>query len=192
MQLILEEIRRGFDGALAFLLNRPDAADRFDRSLTGFFYSFLAPLLALPLHMITTSVEITLPDGTTGAAADMDLGFYVLRWATFPLLMLPLAMLINRKAQVLSFIIGWNWSNLIIEIISLLPVMLMASAAASLGLIQAVLLILGVVLILYRWRIAKQLLEVNGWTAAAMVVIDMAGTYLVIIAAGGLTPPAAG
>lgn len=192
MQIIFEEIRRGFEGALAFLLNKPDAAERFDRSLTGFFYSFLAPLLALPIHLMTSSVEITLPDGTTGSAADMDLGFYVLRWITFPLLMLPLAILINRKAQVLSFIIGWNWSNLVIELISLVPVMVMASAAASLGLIQAVLLIVGLMLILYRWRVAKQLLQVNGWTASAMVLIDMAGTYLVIMAAGGLTPPTAG
>jgi hypothetical protein len=133
-----------------------------------------------------STLEFTTPDGSNANLMKFDIWYYILRWVTFPIIMIPLAVLIDRKNHVLSFLVGWNWSNVVIEAISILPIFLLASSATGAIGAQIILMIVGVYLMIYRWRIAKSLLSIGGWSATAIVAIDMLSTYVAIVLSGGL------
>lgn len=186
MQAIGASIQAGLRGAIGFLANKPNARDAFDLSLHGVAVSFLAPLIVLPLHLMLSTLEFTTPDGSNANLMKFDIWYYILRWVTFPIIMIPLAVLIDRKNHVLSFLVGWNWSNVVIEAISILPIFLLASSATGAIGAQIILMVVGVYLMIYRWRIAKSLLSIGGWSATAIVAIDMLSTYVAIVLSGGL------
>jgi hypothetical protein len=153
----------------------------FDASIDGFWRSFWAAVILAPLAGVTVLLEArSIEEG--GEATRFILlqaCAYVTNWVAFPLLMLRITAFLQRGHNYLRYIVAYNWFRLI-EALIVYPLALLAAtelvpvdAIAFFGLMAISLMLL------YDWFIAKSALEVEGGTAAAIVLIGFLLSYLI-------------
>lgn len=161
------------DGMIRVARLRPDGISAFDATPQGFWRSFWAAAILAPLAATTMLFEAA----DLGSEAEptrfllLQAIAYVVNWVAFPLLMLRIADLLQRGHNYFRYMVAYNWFRLlqaaVVYPISLLALSQMvpddAVAFLSLVVISAMLL--------YDWFIAKSALEIDGGTAAAIVII---------------------
>jgi len=169
--LSVNEIAAGIAGA--WRLAHFDAAGMayFDRTVDGCWRSFRVAILVAPafallvfFHLLETPatadpVRIVLVEGIA----------YIIGWVAFPLAALYLARFIDRDAEVIGFVVAYNWST-ILQMAVYLPVA--GLGAGGLGNFLGVLATLAI--LAYEWFIAKTALRLGGGGAAGVVAVDIA------------------
>ena len=153
----------------------------FDASITGFWRSFWAAAILAPLAAVTILLEArSMEDGDEAMRfVLLQAVAYVMNWVAFPLLMLRITGFLQCGHNYLRYIVAYNWFRLI-EALIVYPLALLAAtelvqvdAIAFFGLMAITLVML------YDWFIAKIALEVEGGTAAAIVLIAFLLSYLI-------------
>jgi hypothetical protein len=152
-----EEAKQSIRGVVRIAKLDPDALEDFNLSIEGYWRSFFAALLLLPLFVIAE-----MQTGNTGVAAKVTVERrvlieainYPLAWALWPLLSFYLVKGLGREDKYLAYITG---SML------LLTILLGLIAPGSGGLL---LLMLYVLILVYECWIARSILGVP-WLQAA-------------------------
>lgn len=155
--------------------------DRFEVTAGGFWHSFLAAAVGLPLFAVhaflereTAEVMLTAVGRTPvfgpfylNAAVD-----YVLMWPAFALLMIPLTRIAGVADRYAGLIIAYNWSRIVAMVIRL-PVMLLVvwGRFGTTALTVALMLTYGLILA-YQWYVGKIALG-TGLAAAVVVLADL-------------------
>jgi hypothetical protein len=98
----------------------------FDKTPGGFARSFLPALILAPLHFIDAALAFSKADTSLAFAPYMVVQFiaYVLSWVTFPFVMIYVSRLLNREARFLTYMVPYNWLQLLVGG-ALLPVTLL-------------------------------------------------------------------
>src|SRR5690606_23432725 len=153
-----------------------------DRSIDGFFRSFSAFLLLVPLYVLiaiadhrvlaqSAGLEISeVPQLPTFVAAAL---VEVLDWIVFPLVMVPVARLLRLEPSYASFVTTRNWAKTFVDLAGGLPFV-----AVGFGLLTGpfgdILLIAGFAAqIFLRWRVAVAALPATASVRAAVVVLEV-------------------
>jgi hypothetical protein len=163
---------------------------RFNVTADGFWHSFLAAVVGLPIYIAHVWLERGAAEAMLAAAGQtarfdsfyVSAGLaYVLMWPAFALLMIPLTRIAGVAQNYAALVIAWNWARIIAMIIRL-PVMLMVAygGLGSTALAVALLLTYGLILA-YQWYVARVSLSSSGETsgsgaglaAAAVVLADI-------------------
>ncbi len=175
------EIATGLYGA--YRLARLDAGGMawFDRTVSGFWKSFFAAVLAAPLYILLTTLHLFDDTGrelleTAGGMRVflIETLAYVIGWVLFPLIMIRVTDLLQREQEYLGFIVAYNWAG-VLQIAAFLGVV----TVGGVGLFPAAVgdflsMIVFFAILYYQWFITRTALRIQTGAAVAIVCLDMA------------------
>lgn len=116
-------ITRSLAGAFRLLMKDPTGIERFDVSIDGFWRSFSAAVIGLPIFvflavceaafMVALGEDPTLVRVQDPGVIGPEIFGYLLGWCLFPLVMIEIARLLNLSSRYVPYIIAVNWANLL-------------------------------------------------------------------------------
>ncbi|WP_208978093.1 hypothetical protein [Labrenzia sp. 011] len=191
----LNEIRAALDGSWLLLRNRPEGMTYFDLSLQGFWRSFSVVFLLIPAFLISGLAEKefyftenmfqpeTFPDSAYWTAQMVGL---VVDWLTLPILLAVLAVPIGISKSYVPFIVARNWTSLLASVPYMITYVLFLLRIIPPGV--AVLLSFSSLLVVlwYRYLVARIALQASISLAAGVVVLDVVLTLLISQIVGNL------
>lgn len=169
-------------GAMRLVRLKTDAFRWFDASLDGFWRSFTAAALVLPLYVFSHLVEGTADAAPAGAMVPevdpmraflLEAITYVIAWVAYPLLMVSITRIIDRERQFFRYMVAYNWFQVPKELLFFTLTILYATGMLPKEALQFVAMIAISGVLFYFWFIAKTGLETDGYTAAGLVLIDL-------------------
>lgn len=174
----LREIFISLFGAYRLALMDTKGAAFFGNDDAAFWRSFMAAVLVLPFYGIILVAKYASQDelGSPLRFVSVEIIAYVIAWVAFPLLMVSVAQMLDRKDKYFGFICAYNWASVLQNIVYLPIVFLILIGVDSVATIGFFVLI---GLLTYTWFIAKTLLEIDGIAAAGLVLMDLLISLLV-------------
>ncbi len=147
----------------------------FEVSLQGFWRSFFAFAIVAPGYAVLKLVEHTavpVPADVSRIVA-VDAIAYVLQFVGFPLAMVYLCRVIDRRDRYVGLVVALNWL-VVLQMAVIVPTTLLAASQTAPTPIAEILVFVSVVAVLgYQWFIVRTALEVSAWIAVGVVVLDI-------------------
>jgi hypothetical protein len=146
-----------------------------DRSPEGALRSFHAALIVLPAYALLVILRLwdILPEVSLFRFIAVEGLAYVISWTAFPLVMFYISGLLDRSNRYFEFLSAYNWSS-VIQMGLYLPVVAIAdSGLVPEGLGEGLVLVVTMLVLIYQWFIARTTLDINGGSAAGIVLLDM-------------------
>ena len=161
----------------------------FDRSLDGFWRSYLAAALSYPPFLLL--LALTLPDeqwASSGAArvVMVETISYAIVWIGYPLLLLPLTRFLGRPHRFFDFFVAYNWAQVLESAVLLAANGLAASGILPRAAAGVLVLAAEIAILLYEWFIARVALDVARGPATLVVLVNLVFVVLVIRVAEAL------
>ena len=179
----LAEILKALYGLVLLARFHPGAPSLFDRTVDGFWKSLFAAVLVLPTHVLMTlrTVQDT-PEDVPYNLGDVvtDLLIYVIIWLAYPVLMISVTKVINRRENFLDYIVPYNWA--------MIPIGYLLGTITWLGMFDHVtrdteinlFIIAYAVVALFLAEIARRQLQVGPFLAFGIVILDIGFNVVVI------------
>ncbi|MCG8356594.1 MAG: hypothetical protein MI920_13570, partial [Kiloniellales bacterium] len=104
-----QEITSSIYGAWRLALRDADGMRWFNLSVEGFWRSFIAALLILPVALVLARVPVPGESGGVQREFPMIIGLYVVEWVGRAVLLLVLSSLLDRTSRYAATVIAWNW-----------------------------------------------------------------------------------
>lgn len=173
---LAEEASRSIQGAWRLLRRDPAAPQAFNATLEGFWRSFTAAVVLLPLYIAYRSFAG--PSAETEGAApftrwSVALLVYATSWALWPLIAFYLTRALGVGERYLGYMVAYNWSQLLTG-----PFIIGVSLAAKAGMDAEIAgfftLAALVAALFYEYLIARQMLGVPPARAALLVFVALA------------------
>ena len=179
--LSITDIRQNLAGAWALFRADANGMNLLDTSFRGFWLSFMAILLLVPVYGLYLAGEQRFM-AMTGEPLDVAFGTYlsvrsfsfIIDWIAFPVLMILLVGLLDRRSRYVPFVVAYNWGGVIVGLIIALPTVLFAAGMMPLGLLYVLTLIAMAVALRFLYIIARVALFADRLTAVGIVVADLA------------------
>jgi hypothetical protein len=183
-------IRRSLHAAFRTATFDMDALSDFDRSFEGFFRSFLALPLCVPIYAVIMLAEYRIGVAASGNAdADpvtqayyfAEAIAYFVNWFAFPLAMIPISKFVGVGTRYVPYVIAYNWGTCVVLAATAIPYFLMLLGVFS----QDVAVLLGysvaIFVLVFRWMLARDALGIPGITALSIVLIDTLMSLLITL-----------
>ena len=108
-----QEIFEGLYGAWRLLLGDRGAVALFDDSVAGFWKSFFAAVLVLPIYLVMTAMGAIEFDSSRSLPAIVliVLEFYVIAWVLWPLVIGHVLPVLDRDEKFTLYIVAYNWMS---------------------------------------------------------------------------------
>lgn len=185
------EIRDSIHGALRLARDAPGTMGLFNLSVTGFWRSFLAPVLIYPAFVVISICEratIPAPRPALGLHLAWESVAYAGQSVLFPILMIFLVRLLGLSATYVPFVITYNWSAVWITAILLPPVLLsVVPFAAEIGALLS--MFASIAAAYYRWVVTRISLATTPLTALGLVVIEVLLSIGIVLAVRQIYDP---
>ena len=184
------EIYSSIYGAWRLARLDPSGMRFFSLTIEGFWRSFFAAVIVAPIYiyirLIRPIARVQMPQQPldapvvegeppvdAGPNLVVDIGAYVVGWAAFPVLMILLARLLNLSGQYVSFIVAYNWANVVQWAVFGVAATIAAALGAETGLGVVLNLAALAAVLFYQWFVARTALLTSAYVAAGIVVIDV-------------------
>lgn len=175
-----EEASRSLQGAWGLLRRDPGAPTAFNATLDGFWRSFAAAVVLLPLDLAYLAF-LGPAGGTEEAAAGtrwtVNILAYVIGWTAWPLAAFYLTRAMGCGDRLLGYIVAYNWSQLLTG-----PFLIGLDVLGRAALPQEIAVVLNLAgfagVLFYEYLIARQMLAV---AAGKAVVVVLASFVLVLV-----------
>src|SRR5712691_1849079 len=108
------EVQLAVGGALRLAVGDRRGLGVFDSSIDGFWRSFRAGAICYPLYLLLVGFRVSAAQWEISGVAPIlvvETIAYVIVWAAFPLLILPVSRQLGRDDRFLPFIVVYNWSQ---------------------------------------------------------------------------------
>ncbi|HEX7777173.1 MAG TPA: hypothetical protein VF449_11675 [Parvibaculum sp.] len=173
------EILHGLTGVWRIVMRDPEARQHFNISLDGFYRSFWALAISVPVVFFSTTSlwrlarEMDPTDDTDFASfAVVQLGGTVFYWALYLAAMVLVARQLKLGAHYTAYVVTFNWGALFTSVLFALPLFLYSlGIAGARGSMVLTLPALGI-LAWYRWRIAREVLGAAPSATVAILILD--------------------
>jgi hypothetical protein len=170
------EVQLAVGGALRLACGDRRGLGFFDISIDGFWRSFRAALICYPLYLLLLGFRIAAPvweaSGVVPVLVVETIAF-VIAWAAFPLMILPLSRWLDRENRFLPFMVVYNWSQIPQAVLFVLIGLDSASGLLPPSTVQVAGMLAVIAVLVYQWFIARVALAVSGAQATLVVVIDL-------------------
>ncbi len=159
-------------GAYRLALMDVKGAAFFSNDDRAFWASFLAAGLVLPFYGVILAVKYNSYSelGSPLRFVSVELIAYVIAWVAFPLLMVRVVQILDRKDKYFGFICAYNWASVLQNIVYLPVIFFVLIGVESAAIVGFFILMC---LLLYTWFIAKTLLDIDGIVAIGLVFLDL-------------------
>lgn len=175
MAITAREIVRSVYGAYRLARFDPGGLEMLDRTPAGALRSFWAAALVLPPYALLMVLRLpeSVQDTPLWQLVTVEGLGYVVSIALFPLVMHHICGLLDRASRYPGFVSAYNWSATV-QIAVYLPTSLLSLADVLPDEVGAA-LVFGVTMAMltYQWFITRTALNVNGFAAAALVLLDL-------------------
>lgn len=175
MTLTARETVYSIFGAYRLAMLDKTGLNYLDRSPEGAIRSFNAALIVLPAYAVLVVLRLwdVLPDVSLLRFITVEGLAYVISWSAFPLVMFYISGLLDRSERYFDFLSAYNWSA-VIQMGVYLPVVAVAdSGLMPTGVDEGLVLAVTMLVLMYQWFIARTTLDINGGSAAGVVLLDM-------------------
>lgn len=154
-----------------------------DNTTDGFWGSFRAAWLALPVYMVQFVQSYGQDPLSKGAGEftwiTFQLVVYALGWLAYPVIMEFVTRMVGCRAYWCRYFVAFNWFQLALAL-ALLPIIILASLLSLPPHVMSLpIVMLGFAMIGYHWFIARTMLELDGLTAAGIVILELFVSLLV-------------
>ena len=186
-----KEIRRSLEAAWLLFLNRPEAMRLFDASIVGFWRSFQAIGLIVPVYVLTVIAdEQHLLTDAIAERGFSEPGFLIgkavalgVDWIAFPILLALAARPLGIARAYPAYIVARNWAA-VVAAVPFGAIALVSLVGLIGNQIGAILSFVAIVVILrYNFLVARAALGASVGLAAGLVAADFLVSLLI---AGGL------
>ncbi len=177
-----QEIIRALTGSWLLAKRDPSALGYFNLSIEGFWRSFAAIAFVLPILILSASISIDLKAASAvqdGVQADWSgyilgrITLMIIGWVAFPLVMIPVARVLDLSHRYVLYIIVFNWTSVLAEYVLSIPEALWYLGAIGTNTLGGGYLVVLALVVVYRWYIAKTALETTGLIASTMVLLEI-------------------
>ena len=176
-------MRRSVDAAFDLVARNPRAWSRFDLTVEGFFRSFAAILIVLPMNIVTDLVAnqmavaralergkpIVEPTYGLGEALFSSIALAT-QWLIFPIAMIFLLRFLGLAQRYTALIVAHNWGSVVVWLFNMPAFLLYAAGIISVDAAWDLTFIVLGFTIYYRFYIAQTALD-TGWGTAAGVAL---------------------
>lgn len=181
----LREILYSIYGAWRLARFDPAGMEYFDTSEQGFWRSFTAALLVVPIHILLLVLL-----GKAGDVGPDALRFtiveiiaYVLSWTAWPLAVFYLARALDRGEAYFRYVVAYNWAQ-VVGATAMLVVSVLAHGLLPPDMAALASFMIWLAILFYEGFIARTALGVPGATAAGMVMANVVlGLFILALAA---------
>ena len=183
------EVRWALAGCLRFARGDRTGLDCFDRSLDGFWRSFLSGVLSYPFFLILLTMRVSVAEWNAAgglAIIVIETIGYIISWVAFPLVMVSVLRWIGRNHRFFDFMVPYNWCQLPQSVLFVLVGLESETGAFPDPLSQTIEIAAALAVLVYEWYIARVALEINGSVATLVVLVDLVLGVLITRAAGSL------
>ena len=160
----------------------------FDRSAEGFWKSFFAAALIAPAYLILVTIDVTERDTSAGALRlfIVFISAYTLRWTVYPLVTRAVTQAIGRESAYISFIVAFNWAQ-VIQMIVYLPIIVLSTIGLIPEGMSALLhMVVYAIILAYQWFITRTTLDISPFAAAGFVALDLVISIVITGMADGM------
>jgi hypothetical protein len=171
----VNEILRALYGA--YRLARFDTGGMafFNVTPGGFWKSFFAAVIVLPLYLLLLAVRLRygVADTTPSRFLAIELIAYVIGWVIYPLVMATVTRLIDREPRYIGYVVAYNWAS-VWQNLFYLPIAILSVAGPLAGNAGSSLAVAALVVVLvYAWFVARTALAIPGLFAVPLVGLDV-------------------
>ena len=174
---LIGEIQSSIRGAWRLVRRDPGGMTDFNLSVTGFWRSFIAAIIVLPLYLPFNVIEARRLEHAVGSHVGREMIGFVAMWVVVPLVMLGLTVLLQRSARFAAMVIASNWVSV--------PQFVILAAANVVAMVlpqgpgSFILLAAFVWLIAIEYFVARTVLDIKPIPAGAVVVITNLAIYII-------------
>ena len=104
-----QEITSSIYGAWRLVLRDADGMRWFNLSVEGFWRSFVAALLILPVALLLARVPVPGQGSDVERDLSIVIGLYLVEWVGRAVLLLALSVVLGRADRYAATVIAWNW-----------------------------------------------------------------------------------
>ena len=180
----IDEIRENLAGAWMVMNGDADGLRRLDTSVEGFWRSFGAIILIVPVFVLSIMSEARLAQDigdlpVQALTVPVQSAILMVDWMLFPGLMALVARPIGLAQQYVPFIVARNWSAVLVNAIYAVPLLIYLA-----GLMPFLMMALSTYIVLaasgfFFYRIARTTLAVSPGFAVGLVVADFGLSFLI-------------
>jgi hypothetical protein len=177
-----QEVFEGLYGAWRLFIRDRSAVALFDDSISGYWKSFFAAVVVLPVYFLLAWIGPAATEPSRGLVTTVLIHaeFYVIGWVLWPLLTAHAAPAFDRDAQYPLYIVAYNWSAGVQAAFLVLAYAIGTVVSMSDGLRFMADLIVLAVLLLYHMFILRVTLNVQTGPAIAIVIFEFVLSQIVL------------
>ncbi len=195
MSVDIAYVNRSLDAAFGLVMRDRRAWDKFDLTVEGFYRSFAALLIVLPINIVTDLIQVQmaaverLRQGKevveqaygVGEAVFSTLALAV-DWIIFPIVMIFVLRYLGLSHRYAPLIIAHNWGTIVVYLFNMPALLLFAAGFISSDDAVALYMITLVFALYYRFYTAETALDA-GWSVAASTALLglVLQTYFVLV-----------
>lgn len=183
--------RRSFEAACMLAVRNEKGWDQYELTSDGFFKSFWALLLVMPLNILFDLFAVrlaearSLSEGSAVTKGSYGYGEALfssavlgIEWLIFPLVAALLVWFLGLQRRFVPFIVAHNWGRVVTELLNLPAIALFSMGWISYQIAMDLLFITLGLTLYYRFYIAQSALGVGWGLAIAVSVLELLVTIL--------------
>ena len=166
--LTADEVVRSLKGSFRLIQREADGFRAFDVSIAGFWRSFAAIVLTFPAFVAL------LAERRLDAGLVLREGLvFVACWIGFPLVMVGFVRLMGLERRYVGYVVAYNWSTVIAAFVLAFPAALHVFGLATPALAAFYTAAFGIIVVQYRWFLARTALCITSGLAGLVVGLDL-------------------
>lgn len=174
---LIREIRSSVWGAWLLVRRDPNGMNYFNLSVSGFWLSFIAALIVLPLYVPFSIEEARRLETAIGPHVGRELVGFAAMWVVGPLVILGLCVLLRRSDRFAALVIASNWVSVpqfVILAGAHLVAMFVPAAPAPI-----IVVMVFVWLKVIEYFVTRLVLDVKPFLAVAVVIIATLASFVI-------------
>ncbi len=175
------EIQQSLEAALLLARGDRSALEGFDFSFEGFWKSFFAALIVLPLYLIV------LVDQYQNSASEFDIArvaavesfSYVLGWILFPILGVFVVQAFDRRPRYVPLVVVNNWGAVPQAALLVIAILIAGFFGRQSDMTAFLMSVTILITLTYQWYIIRVSLEISGLLALGILIFYVVVTFSV-------------
>jgi hypothetical protein len=174
-------VNRSVDAAFGLVMRDKRAWDKFDLTVEGFYRSFAAFFIVLPMNIIADliSVQVTASESQAKEAVEQAYGAgdavfstvaLAVQWTIFPVVMIFVLRFLGLANRYAPLIIAHNWGTIVVYLFNMPAFLLFAAGFIGADDAIGLNLITLIFTLYYRYYTAETALDA-GWSIAASTAL---------------------